>query len=396
MLQSAMNRATEIDLIERLLALVEAGTTSMVDAEGRLPVSAYLSEERFAHETRVLFRKLPVIVAHASEVASAGDVVTHDALGIPIVLLRDKEGVLRAFVNVCRHRGFRLVREAEGEPAKPRKALVCGYHGWSYHLDGSILHIPHDAGFPRTDCDRGLVAIPVAEHGGFVWVVPTASRSTVDLRAWLGGLADELGTLGLESHTVYRSVSLRRRFHWKLLIDAFLDGYHLRHLHRDSVYRFFLDNVSLSDAYPPHLRSVVARKSIRDARATPKEAWDLRQYLSLTYFLFPNTILVFHPDWVSRITLFPVSVDETVFTHTMLIPPAAPAVDIAADAEERGAHWEKTWSLIQEGVFEREDIAAAESIQTGLRSGANEAFAVGRFEFPLRLFHDWVERALER
>jgi phenylpropionate dioxygenase-like ring-hydroxylating dioxygenase large terminal subunit len=386
-----MKRETEIALIERLLEHAEANTTSMADAEARIPVSAYLSPERFARETQALFRERPVIVAHTSEVAHPGDLLTHDLLGVPIVVLRDRDGVLRAFLNVCRHRGSRVVSE---DRSAGKKALVCGYHGWSYNLDGSLLHIPHEAGFPRTDCDRGLVPLPVAEHAGFFWVVPSASSGPLDAAAFLGGLADELTTLGLAGHTVHRSVNVRRRFHWKLIIDAFLDGYHVRHLHRNSVYRFFLDNVSLSDPFPPHLRSVVARKSIRDATTTPKEAWKLRDYLSLTYFLFPNTVLVFHPDWVSRITLFPVSLEETVFTHTMLIPAAAAATPAPGEAEERRAHWEKTWTLIHEGVFEREDIAAAESIQSGLSSGANEAFSVGRFEFPLRLFHDSVDRAL--
>jgi phenylpropionate dioxygenase-like ring-hydroxylating dioxygenase large terminal subunit len=380
-----MKRETELDLIQRLLRHVDAGTTSTVAEEGRLDVAHYLSPERFAAETGALFRPLPSIIAHTSEVARPGDVLTHDALGVPIVLSRDREGTLRAFLNVCRHRGFRVARE---ERASGKKALVCGYHGWSYELDGSLLHMPHADGFPRTDCDRALVQIPVSERGGFVWVTPAPRPGCpTELDAFLGGLADELEGLGLATHSVYRSTAQRRRFHWKLLIDAFLDGYHLKYLHKDTVYRFFVDNVSVSDPFGAHLRSVVARRSIAEARTTPEAEWRLRDYLSLTYFLFPSTILVFHPDWVSRITLFPLAVDETLFVHTMLIPPGE-------DVAERRPHWDKTWSLIQEGVFEREDIAAAESIQTGLASGANATFTLGRFEWPLRAFHDQVDRAI--
>jgi hypothetical protein len=219
-----------------------------------------------------------------------------------------------------------------------------------------------------------------------VWCVPGA-RASIDVGAYLGPLAEELEGFGLGRDLAFRTVHVRRRFHWKLIIDAFLDGYHLKRLHRDSVYRFFLDNVNVADAFGPHIRSVVARKGLESLRSAPRDAWRYRDVLSLTYFLFPNTVLVFHPDWVSRITVFPLSLDETLFTHTMIVP-------ADADTDDRRAHWDKTWRLIHESVFEREDMVAAEWIQSGLASGANESFACGRFEFPIRWFHDAIERAL--
>jgi phenylpropionate dioxygenase-like ring-hydroxylating dioxygenase large terminal subunit len=376
-----VRRETELELIDRLLAVLESGTTSQVDDESRVPVEHYRSPGRFEAERHALFRELPLIVAHTSELAAPGDFVTHDALGVPLVVVRGSDGALRAFLNVCRHRGARL----EQAPCGKSKALVCGYHGWSYALDGKLLHIPHAEGFPRQE-DRGLVPVGVEERAGFVWVVPTA-RSSADVRSFLGPLADELEGFELAHHVAFRTAHVRRRFHWKLIVDAFLDGYHIKRLHRDSVYRFFVDNVNLADAFPPHVRSVVARKGLEGARNVPRDQWRFRDVLSLTYFVFPNTVLVFHPDWVSRITLFPVAIDETLFTHTMIIP-------AESNTDERRAHWDKTWRLIHENVFEREDMAAAEWIQAGLDSGANESFALGRFEFPIRWFHDEVERAV--
>jgi phenylpropionate dioxygenase-like ring-hydroxylating dioxygenase large terminal subunit len=378
-----MDREVELSLIDRLLEVCESRTTAMLDDESRIPVDAYTSPARFEAETRTLFRAHPVVVAHASELALAGDFLTHDALGVPLVVVRGTDGALRGFLNVCRHRGARLADATTGT----KKAFVCGYHGWTYGLDGALVHIPHAEGFPR-ECDRNLVPVPVEERAGFVWVVPTA-RASIDVGSYLGPLAGELEGLGLAGDVAYRTVSVVRRFHWKLIVDAFLDGYHLKRLHRDSVYRFFLDNVNLADKVGPHVRSVVARKGLEKARSVPRDAWRFRDVLSLTYFLFPNTVLVFHPDWVSRITLFPRGIDETVFTHTMIVPKDA-------DTDDRRAHWDKTWTLIHENVFEREDMAAAEWIQSGLASGANESFACGRFEFPIRWFHDEVEKAVAR
>jgi hypothetical protein len=153
------------------------------------------------------------------------------------------------------------------------------------------------------------------------------------------------------------------------------------------VARFFLDNVNLADPFPPHIRSAVARRTIAEVKDAARETWRLREALSLTYFLFPNTVLVLHPDYVSRFTVFPVSERETAFTHTMLIPRGE-------EASARREHWEKSWGLIHESVFEREDMAAAEWIQGGLDSGANEVFVCGRHEYPIALFHEAIARAI--
>jgi phenylpropionate dioxygenase-like ring-hydroxylating dioxygenase large terminal subunit len=268
-------------------------------------------------------------------------------------------------------------------PSGRGKAFVCGYHAWSYGLDGALLHIPHAEQFPRA-CDRDLVPLPVAEHGGFVWIVPTP-RATIDVPAFLGPLAAELEHFALGREVALRTAHVRRRFHCKLIL-AFLDGYHLKRLYKDSVYRLFLDGVIVTDVFGPQQRSAVARRGLTSLRGPPRESWRFRDALSLTYFLFPNTVLVFHPDWVSRISVFPISIDETLFTHTMLVPADA--------ATERAPHWERTWALIHETVFEREDMVAAERIQSGLDSGANERFTLGGFELPIRWFHDAIDRAV--
>jgi hypothetical protein len=94
-----------------------------------------------------------------------------------------------------------------------------------------------------------------------------------------------------------------------------------------------------------------------------------------------------HPDYVSRITVFPDGADGTAFTHTMPVPRGE-------GSEDRRAHWDKSWALVHEDVFEREDMAAAEWIQVGLDAGANEALSCGRHEYPIVLFHEAIDRAL--
>ena len=97
-----MRRETELSLIDRLLTVQEAGTTALEDDESRIPVDVYRSATRFEAERQALFRALPIVVAHGSEIARPGDFLTHDALGVPLVVARGADGVLRGFLNVDR------------------------------------------------------------------------------------------------------------------------------------------------------------------------------------------------------------------------------------------------------------------------------------------------------
>jgi phenylpropionate dioxygenase-like ring-hydroxylating dioxygenase large terminal subunit len=373
----------QLEILDRLLGYVEARSTQLADQEARVPVSYYTSPERLAEESRVLFRRYPLIVGHASELPDPGDFMTHDASGVPLVIVRDAQGELRAFLNVCRHRGTRLVNEPSGR----RKAFVCRYHAWSYRLDGSLLHVPLEEAFPSVKCeDTALVRVPIESRHGFLWVTPTPGAQR-DVAASLGPFGEDLEAFGLANHHAYKKVVSTPKTNWKLVLDAFLEGYHVKSLHRDSLSRFFPEAGAVFEPFGPHVRSVGARKTILEARAVPRERWDIRAYATVFYYLFPNTILVFHPDWVSHLALYPAGTDRAVYMHTMLIPEMP-------TTEEARAHWEKTFQLIEGRVFQQEDLSIAESIQSVIHAGADTAFRIGRLEHPIRLFHDAIDLAL--
>jgi glycine betaine catabolism A len=372
-------------LAERLVGHIAADTLEMASEQWTLPASHYFADERLRREQATLFRRYPIAIAHASELAVPGTCLRHEALGVPLLLVAGNDRQPRCFLNVCRHRGMRLV-DAEG--ACRRKALVCPYHGWTYGLDGTLIHVPHPEAFPDLQSDtRGLVPIPLESRHGLLWVVPTAG-APLALDAFLGPIGSDLESFALATHVLYRRVDTVRRANWKLVIDAFLEAYHLRVLHRETIYRFFLDARAVSDFVGPHVRSVAARRAATALPGTPPTTWDLREQFTFTHFVFPNSVFIFHPDYVSHITVFPVDADHVRWVHAMLIPEAL------AGAEHH-AHWDRTLALIEETVFQREDLFAAEGIQAGLRSGANEAITFGRLEQALRHFHGTIERALD-
>jgi phenylpropionate dioxygenase-like ring-hydroxylating dioxygenase large terminal subunit len=370
--------------LESLREHVASGVPCWGDRATAIPVSRYTSADWWRAETQGIFRRLPLVAAHASEIAP-GQVLAHDDAGVPLLLTRDADGRVRAFLNVCRHRGMRL---AEAGDAQPRASLVCPYHGWTYRLDGCLRHVPHAGAFdPCPEGARDLVTLPCEERHGLVWVVADP-QGTLDLDSHLAGLGDELDFLEVASQRLFRTIRADYPANWKLVIDAFLEPYHIRMLHRDTIYPFFTDGITQAQRFGAHISSLVARREAAEWAARPFEPPPadldtLRRLASPTQVIFPNTVTIFHPDYLSLITVHPTAPDALRWTHRMLIPADRSTPDWTP-------HWEKSFRLIEQGVFEKEDIRCAVDIQKGLASGANTHLTAGRMELALAWFHDSV------
>lgn len=373
------------DQVRRLLANVAEGRRDLDEREGRLPISRYTSAERFEREREALFRPHPVILGAEGQLAEPGTCLTHDALGLPLLLVRDKRGELRAFLNVCRHRGTRLV---DDEGVCRKNNLLCPYHHWMYALDGQLIRMPlADEGFPELEWRRrGLVRLPLEVRHGLVWLLPDA-KGSLDLDRHLGGIGDELEALGLGRHRFFRQGVTRCRANWKLIVDAFSEAYHIHRLHKDTLGDFFADCQAVMDRVGRHLRGSVGRSAILEARDLAQVEGDAANYVTFTYYLFPNSILVFSPDYVTHLGFFPQSADETIVVDTMLVPH-----DLRS--EEEAQHWGRSYDLISGQVFRQEDYRIAEQAQLGLGSGANEELVVGRVEKGIRIFHQILDEAL--
>ncbi len=380
-----MERSAQLQILSELFALVDRGDDPAAAADWLIPVERYTSPRWYAAEQAALFQKLPLVVGHASEIRAPGDFITHDASGIPLLIVRSAEGPARAYLNVCRHRGTKLVWEPSGHA---KASFVCPYHAWTYGISGDLLRVPRRDCFPSLKLEEtGLMPVPLAERCGFLWAIPGGRGRDLDIDSYLGPIAPELSGLGLDHHVVHRQVTDRKKANWKLVIDAFLEGYHLRSLHRDTISRFFLDGIHMT-SLPPHSRSFGARKGMPKARTLPPESWDLRELTTPFYLLFPNTILVFHPDWITALTISPDGPEHLLYHHRMLIPKPP-------ETEEQSKHWDKTFQLIEGSVFQREDLRVVEAIQAGFPAGVDTHFRIGHMERAVKWFHDEIAQRVE-
>jgi glycine betaine catabolism A len=379
-----MDHAAQVDLARRLLVRVKSPVGSAASEKPRTALisrSRYLSDAFFIAERQRVFATTPQIVAHASDLGELGSCLTVDVAGVSLLLTRAADGQVRAFRNACRHRGTELVT---GAAPCSKKAIVCPYHGWTYDLAGHRIGAPHLPIFAGADRDRDSLVPAFAElHQGLVW----ASLAPFDAREHLGALDEEIASLELSSWKVHKRSLHDVHGNWKLVVDAFLDGYHIRHLHRETVYRFFFDAQSEAERVGMHIRAATARRTLGDAQESDLTAQDLRALVTPSYVVFPNTVFILHPDYTSVIRLEPLAANRTRFSHTMLVPNAT--------AEDRHAHFDKSFALIDEGVFVREDLAIVEAMQRGMESSADDTMLFGELEIAAKWFHESIDALVD-
>lgn len=375
------------DMAERLWADTRLGRRQLGARVAQVPVGRYSDPDWLAGERRALFGgTMPLCLGHASELATAGSVLRFDATGQPLLVTRDKDGALHGVLNVCRHRGMRLVDER----SCARRTLTCPYHGWTYELDGRLRHIPHAEAFNGIETGGAfdLVRFPVTERAGFIWGAPQPG-ATLDVDGWLGPVIGDLEWAGTQDAVVFQRIETERACNWKLVMEAFMEAYHIRTLHRDSIYPFLIDAQADWDQHGPHQRMIVARRHCeQEPAAWFEDSRRVRDLWSFSHLVFPNLVVITHPTYTSAVSVWPIAPDRTRWSHAILIPRTKSTPDWTP-------HWEKSVALMDERVFQTEDLRAAESIQAGIASGANRHLTFGRLEPLLGDFHEQVRTAVE-
>ncbi len=381
-----MNRQEELAVGRRLLGHIDARTTDLADAMFRNRVAAYSCRERAALERDRLFRDRPIFMGLATRLPRPGDYLTDDVAGMPVLLTRGGDGEVRAFANICRHRGAPVAQGCGNA-----RAFVCPYHGWTYDSAGKLLGTTDKVGFAGIDlASHGLVRLPASEKHGLLFVRPKpmgeGESAAIDVDAELGALRPDLEALQLASYPIFSTDRVTPRINWKFAVDTFLEGYHIPHLHRKTIAPYFIGNVGTFDGAGPHGRMCVARTSIDEVRPLPEGERNYRPHVISIYQLFPNALLIWQVDHIEIWRAFPDRDDPSRCEVEMTIYKPQ-------DSDRPDAYWEKNRSIAIRTVME-EDFPLGERMQIGFESGATEEVIYGRNEPSLVHFHSSIRNAL--
>jgi choline monooxygenase len=375
-----------------------AQTRAPVEYAGTLVPEAYRSATFFEVERQRVFARGWVAVAHAADLITPGAVRRVTVAGQSIVLARDREGALRAFHNVCRHRAARLVTEESCQ----LKRFRCPYHSWAYALDGTLLGAPLFEGsgipvdqrpmfdtsrLPAFDkADYGLLPVHVASWANVVFVSLEPEPSP--LESWLGDLPQRLAGYGLDDMTVVAERTYDIAANWKLIAENFMEYYHLPWVHPELVkvsriedhHRFQGPGLYTGMSTSPINRDTASGwTALTDAPGLDGDDAVSGRFI----WVLPNLALSVLPNHVFTLLATPIAHDRTLERTTIGLPPHTagdPAVAPALD--ELATFWDHVNS---------EDIAIVERVQQGI---ASEAYTGGRmcfrFEEPLHRFQNMV------
>jgi phenylpropionate dioxygenase-like ring-hydroxylating dioxygenase large terminal subunit len=380
-----MQHDTQVTLARRLFALIEARSTTMSDTCGRNPVSAYASAAVQKQENERLFRDRPLVITASCRLKEPGDYLTDDRTGVPILLVRNSNGELNAFANICRHRGARLANDC-GSGAS---SFVCPYHGWGYNLDGKLRLLAPRGNFPGLECEHtDLVRLPVAERHGLVWVLPRPGGQ-IDENMLLPGLDSEMASYDFARFSHFETRSVQRPLNWKLAIDTFLESWHIDRLHRQSIHAILLSGIGLVDTFGENMRIVFPRRSFLELRHQPEHTWDVLRHTLVIYVLFPNTLVNWQGGHLEMWRMFPVPGEgpgQCVAEASLYTPDPV-------DNEQSRAHWTRNLDFLMR-VVDKEDFELAAHVQRGFDAGMQEFITFGRHEPGLSHYHERIRQAL--
>jgi phenylpropionate dioxygenase-like ring-hydroxylating dioxygenase large terminal subunit len=272
-----------------------------------IPGGRYTDPAFLALEQEYLWRRSWLYALHSDELPTPGSFRIWQKTGAPIVIVRGKDNVIRAFYNTCRHRGAPLIETDKGET----KGFFCRYHGWTYDLTGRLVTVREKRDFPGMDLDcLGLATVRCEQFGN--WVFINEDPDAEPLLQALGPVPQHWQSLGLDQQRHVHSASYDIDCNVKILLDAFLETYHLKSIHPNTVDRFLdahgtyvkLWDRGHSMMVTPHRRAEWSDPGAKGMYAIPGAARIFAEQ-NPSYHVYPNLITPPAPTGIPLITFWP-------------------------------------------------------------------------------------------
>jgi choline monooxygenase len=357
----------------------------LLEAE-TMPAWCYTSPQFYKREVERIWCKIWNFVGSVDQVASKGDYFTLNFAGVPLIILRDQDGHLRAYANTCRHRGCELL-EGEGNT----KLIVCPYHSWTYELDGALRGAPEmEKTIDFNKADYALIPIKIDTWGGFIFI--NFDDNAGSLKKQLGELPEKLAPYNLENMALTRRKAFEMDCNWKLFVENAKEAYHIATVHRATINRYasaksagYWVEEPTGDYVITFAQHEGSMALLKDARGFPTiETLVGRREAGGTYapLLYPSTYLACTIDCAWYLEMHPIGPNKTVMIHGALFPRDRLQ---RPDFEEIAKNYYERWDLTLE-----EDILASVRQQRGVESPYAPA---GRFSYREPLVHqidNWI------
>lgn len=382
-----MDATLEATIRERLAADKErTGPPSDAVAIPLIPVERYLDPAFTELEHERVWRRSWLFAGHESELAERGAFKVFTRTGAPIVIVRGQDDVVRAFYNSCRHRGAPVVRGECGTA----KRLTCQYHSWSYDTEGVLRAVPDARNFADLDTD-GLGLVPVRCETADGWLYVNEDPDATPLVDHLGPIVDQMAELDGPRMRKLGTRTHRVPANWKLVVDAFLEVYHIRTVHPDNAALLY-DDHRLTVAMLPngHSRLTVAMHDGMSALVTPSpeasnpSVGDLWRETSTSFGIFPNLVVPMGPAAFTFLCMWPVD-DRTT------------ELELQWFAPDWGDGEPLPENVGMMDLFETvmaQDMANMGGIQQSIESPGARPFQIGWHERLIHHFHRAIDLAI--
>lgn len=338
-----------------------------------LPTEAYTSQAWFNREQRNLFSRVWQFAGFETDISNPGDHLCVQAGLYPLIVVRGEDGGLRAFHNICRHRGTELLRTT----GKAKKMIICPYHHWVYGLNGELRSVPSHHEFPNLDKSAmRLHSASVTVWKSMVFVHPDDKAEP--LSVWLNGLPDKMGPHQPEKLVEYPDTQMQWEVNanWKIFVENYIDGYHLAHLHANTLNMY--DHKRQTASFKgPHWTffeplTTAYRQSLPQKSPLPViDHIPTEKLGAYVHLLFPNLgIAESESDW-SVLQIIPVAPNRTILksrTRTMPISTATYLKGWFSWRGDWGAGQAASDDPLASGDFMTEDIYACEQQQSAMMS----------------------------
>ncbi|ALG60475.1 MULTISPECIES: aromatic ring-hydroxylating oxygenase subunit alpha [Citromicrobium] len=366
--------------IRRIPAEKDAYTDPMAASR---PNEIFTGQARFDAEQAKIFKRFPVPITMAALLPENGSVVAIEAYGKPLLVSRTRAGDIKVLINACQHKGSKLVEDCE---VHKQGRLTCPYHAWTYGIDGKLIGVARSDMFDNLDkSQRSLVELPSKVWGGVVYAQLDGSEP--DWSNLSDQVAEDLDALGIGTGHVYGRQTFDLKANWKVVLEPFLEGYHVQRLHAASIGDQFADAPTIVTTFGPNIRQVSGRIGYEPAMLDADANANVHKLVTHAYTAFPNVVVVTSQYYTSVMLLMPYAPDRTI-VHYYMITPEAASTPKAEDVFSR------SYEMII-GVFGGEDFRAAEISQAGLSAGVPETTVYCGLEENIVRYYDELEKLLD-